>query len=86
LAEGTPVLGIASNLDQYLAMSAVRDAGAGILLRASTVTEQAVADAARTLLEQPSYREAAERAKQALADHDHRELFPAALARVLGPH
>lgn len=52
LAEGTPIVGIPSNLDQFLAMTAIRDAGAGVMLRASTVTPEQVRDAvleARTL-------------------------------------
>ena len=82
LAEGCPVLGIASNLDQYLAMTAIRDRGAGILLRASTLTEQAVEQAARTILEQPSYALAAEQARQELRKYDCGERFLSAMARV----
>ncbi|HEX2658646.1 MAG TPA: nucleotide disphospho-sugar-binding domain-containing protein, partial [Polyangia bacterium] len=37
LSQGRPVLGIASNLDQYLAMTAIERAGAGLLLRAGTL-------------------------------------------------
>jgi UDP:flavonoid glycosyltransferase YjiC (YdhE family) len=37
LSQGRPVLGIAFNLDQYLAMTAIQDAGAGILLRAGAL-------------------------------------------------
>ena len=38
LAEGTPVVGLPSNLDQYLSMQAIERAGAGILLRSGTAT------------------------------------------------
>jgi UDP:flavonoid glycosyltransferase YjiC (YdhE family) len=40
LAEGRPILGIAANLDQHLAMTAIQDAGAGLLLRAGTLTRE----------------------------------------------
>ena len=50
LAAGRPVLGIAANLDQYLAMTAIENAGAGVLLRAGTLTAAAVRRAVTDLL------------------------------------
>ncbi|MDB4990355.1 MAG: putative glycosyl transferase [Myxococcaceae bacterium] len=79
LAQGKPVLGIASNLDQYLAMTAVRDAGAGILLRADSLTADAVTAAARQLLEQPKYRLAAEGIAVELRGYDCHERFASVL-------
>jgi UDP:flavonoid glycosyltransferase YjiC (YdhE family) len=38
LAEGTPIVGIRAGPDQFLAATAIRDAGGGLLMRASTVT------------------------------------------------
>jgi UDP:flavonoid glycosyltransferase YjiC (YdhE family) len=70
LAEGRPVLGIASNLDQYLAMTAIRDVGAGILLRSDSLTVDAVEQAGRALREQPSYRERAAEVARELAAYD----------------
>src|SRR5690606_32296797 len=40
LSQGTPVLGIASNLDQYLAMQVIERAGAGVLVKARSVSVQ----------------------------------------------
>nr|ANY58031.1 Glycosyl transferase [uncultured bacterium] len=80
LAEGCPVLGIASNLDQYLAMSAIQERGAGILLRGSTVTREQVAQAATTLLEEPSYRARARVAQEELCAYDSRARFRTALS------
>lgn len=82
LREGKPVLGIAQNLDQYLAMTAVRDAGAGILLRSDSVTEQAVTAAAQALLEDERYRLAAERIASELAGYDSAQRFGALLATL----
>lgn len=50
LAAGSPVIGIASNLDQYLAMGALEQAGLGRRLRAGTTTAAQVATAIRDLL------------------------------------
>ena len=61
LAEGRPVLGIANNLDQYLAMTAIEDAGAGLLVRSGTLTREPLADALGRLVSEPSYTQAAER-------------------------
>jgi UDP:flavonoid glycosyltransferase YjiC (YdhE family)/uncharacterized protein (DUF2141 family) len=70
LAEGTPVVGIASNFDQYLAMTAIEAAGAGKLVRAGHVTDSAVASAVTTVLGSASYRDAAARVQRNFASHD----------------
>jgi UDP:flavonoid glycosyltransferase YjiC (YdhE family) len=59
LAVGTPVLGICSNLDQYLNMQAVEAGGAGQLLRAGEATAAAIRQAVEELLVDPGYRQAA---------------------------
>ncbi len=51
LAAGRPVLGLASNMDQYLAMTAIENAGAGLLLRAGDVTPAHLRSAMCALLE-----------------------------------
>jgi UDP:flavonoid glycosyltransferase YjiC (YdhE family) len=45
LAAGKPVIGVASNLDQHLSMSAIETAGAGRLLRAGKLAPEEVRDA-----------------------------------------
>lgn len=84
LAQGRPVLGIASNLDQFLAMTALQDRGAGILLRASAATPDAVEQAARALLASDTHRAAARRAQRELSAYHAAARFEAALARLLG--
>jgi UDP:flavonoid glycosyltransferase YjiC (YdhE family) len=86
LSEGKPVLGIASNLDQYLAMSAIADRGAGILLRGSTVTPELVARAARRLLDEPSFTLAAQRAQRELRAFDCTRRFADVLASLWPQH
>ncbi len=55
LAEGTPVIGLPSNFDQYLAMTAIERAGAGVLVKARRVTDQAVVDAVNRVLRDESF-------------------------------
>jgi UDP:flavonoid glycosyltransferase YjiC (YdhE family) len=59
LAAGTPVVGLAANLDQYLAMEAITRAGAGVLVRAGRATAEAVRGAVAQVLENPAHRQAA---------------------------
>jgi UDP:flavonoid glycosyltransferase YjiC (YdhE family) len=51
--------GIAFNLDQYLAMTAIEDAGAGLLLRAGSVDREQLRGALGRLLSEPSFSAAA---------------------------
>lgn len=70
LAEGTPVLGLPSNFDQYLAMEAVEKAGAGRLLKARTATADSIVEAIQELLTQPTFRTAARHWQVSFASHD----------------
>jgi UDP:flavonoid glycosyltransferase YjiC (YdhE family)/uncharacterized protein (DUF2141 family) len=64
LAEGVPVVGIASNLDQYLAMTAIEKSGAGKLVRAGTITVEGLRAAMTEVLGSDAHREAARRARE----------------------
>jgi UDP:flavonoid glycosyltransferase YjiC (YdhE family) len=55
LAEGTPVVGLPSNFDQYLAMTAIENAGAGVLVKARSATSGAVAVAVLRVLTEESF-------------------------------
>ncbi len=59
LAEGRPVLGIAANLDQHLAMTAIQEAGAGLLLRSGTLARKSLGAALERLVSEPSFTRAA---------------------------
>jgi UDP:flavonoid glycosyltransferase YjiC (YdhE family)/uncharacterized protein (DUF2141 family) len=82
LAEGTPVLGIASNLDQFLAMTAIADAGAGTLLRASTITVPAVRRAVASMLDCAAYRENARAVQRDFAASPFAQRFRGLVARI----
>lgn len=79
LAEGIPVLGVPFNLDQYLAMTAIETAGAGILLRCGTLTEDGVAQASNKLATDLRYRFAAQQIAMTIGsltpcEHFHRAI------------
>ncbi|MGA7120556.1 MAG: nucleotide disphospho-sugar-binding domain-containing protein [Polyangiaceae bacterium] len=84
LHEGVPVLGLPSNLDQYLAMTAIERTGAGELLRAGGADSASVRAAIERMLGSGGHRQAAQRAKAALRSMDPLEMFPAIVRRTVG--
>lgn len=79
LAAGIPVIGLASNLDQYLNMSLIDAAGAGILLRSHGASREQIRAAAQRGLDSVSMRAKAGRLGEAV-----RRLDPAKeLANIL---
>jgi UDP:flavonoid glycosyltransferase YjiC (YdhE family) len=61
LAKGVPVIGIASNLDQFLCMSAVENAQAGLLLRAGQVSANSLRKAVEIILGEEGFRRGAQK-------------------------
>jgi UDP:flavonoid glycosyltransferase YjiC (YdhE family) len=84
LAEGTPVLGLPFNMDQYLSMAAIERAGAGRGLRSGTATVEQVRQLTEALVRDDAAREAALRTRKALLALDARERFPRLVAALLG--
>jgi UDP:flavonoid glycosyltransferase YjiC (YdhE family) len=85
LAAGVPVLGIPSNLDQYLAMQAVCRLGAGVMLRSGGLTRDEVRKAAIRLLDARPVKVAAERAAAYFAEYSCHERFQRILSNLLHP-
>ena len=85
LEAGTPVLGLPSHLDQYLAAEAVARAGAGLYLRSGAATSRAIADAATRLLFEERFRLATSRLQAALAAWDARSRFREFVASAINP-
>lgn len=83
LAAGVPVLGIPSNLDQYLAMQAITRAGAGITLRSGGLTKDQVRKAAVRLLDAPATKRAAEKLADGFAAYDCHARFQDWLSTLL---
>lgn len=79
LAAGVPVLGIASNMDQFLNMGAVVEAGAGMVLRADRVSRAAIRAAASEMFAESRFGVAAEKLASVFATFD----APARFARFV---
>lgn len=75
LAAGIPIIGLAGNLDQYLNMSLIQNAGAGCLLRAATASRRGIQVAVRRGLDSAAMRESAGRLAGALARRDAGAVF-----------
>jgi UDP:flavonoid glycosyltransferase YjiC (YdhE family) len=84
LAEGVPVLGIASNLDQHLAMHYIARAGAGRLLRSEHASGERLRAVTQQMLASPSYRRAAGSVAQEFACWSAADRFRALVAGWLG--
>jgi len=70
LAEGRPVIGIASNLDQYLNMTLITKAGAGILIRAGQASRSSITNAVNTLIDEEQHRRRARALQGIIKSYD----------------
>jgi UDP:flavonoid glycosyltransferase YjiC (YdhE family) len=82
LEQGTPVLGIPSNLDQLLNMHHVVHSGAGLAIRADQVSASRVMDAMRRLLAEAAFTQQAQRLQQAFAGQNAGQNFQAAVTEL----
>jgi len=83
LAAGTPVLGIAGNLDQYLNMQALAAAGVGVLLRSGRLHTAELRQALGRMLTDDSYRVAAAAMAGRFRQYHAAERFQQVLVEVL---
>ena len=84
LAAGVPVLGIASNMDQFLNMQAVVEAGAGIVLRADRISGDGIRAAVNKILVSSHLFIGAGKLANAFSTHDSSRIFAAFAAEVTG--
>jgi UDP:flavonoid glycosyltransferase YjiC (YdhE family) len=84
LAAGVPVLGIPSNLDQYLAMEAITRVGAGVALRSGSLTAPEVRRAAVQLIDDVAIQRRAEEWGRRFATFDCHERFRGWLKEFFG--
>ncbi len=84
LAEGVPVLGIASNMDQHLTMRAVEECGAGILIRAEKTKPDGFRRMVLALLGVPTYQDAAAKIAAEFKAYPVVERFLNFVSSVLG--
>lgn len=84
LMAGVPVVGVASNMDQFMNMAPVHAAGAGITLRADRITTASVRKACENLLDHSLGRAAAQRMGQQMAqEKTAAEVFEEAVTVLL---
>ncbi len=83
LANGVPVIGLCSNMDQLLNMNAVQRLGAGITLRAASLSASDMLESATAMLNNPSYTQAARKIGQILAQFDVGQHFREFVAEIL---
>ncbi len=85
LAAGVPVLGIPTNLDQFLNMDPIVAAGAGQLLRADRVNPARLRETIDRLLNSDSFRQAAGAIQADFARYPAEQLFVEQLAETPVP-
>ena len=83
LGGGTPVLGLAENLDQHLNMRAIVDRGAGLLVRSEHARPAAIRAAVERLLAEPSFRRPPADLAETFARYDAQARFRAVLDEVI---
>jgi UDP:flavonoid glycosyltransferase YjiC (YdhE family) len=83
LSEGTPIVGIPSNLDQLLSAAAMRDAGAGEFLRAATVTSAKIRAAVERVMREERFTQAAQRVAESFTAFDPHARFRATIDEVI---
>ena len=83
LALARPVLGLASNMDQFLNMSAVEHAGCGRLLRSRCSVPQ-IRSAARSILQDLSVTDATEKVAQVLGRYSALDAVRHTLGEIFG--
>ncbi len=83
LIAGKPVLGVCTNIDQFMNMRAVAASGAGLLLRSDRLTAPAVAGAVARLRE-PSFAAAAARVRDSRRQLNAGSELAACIERLIG--
>lgn len=83
LSQGTPVLGLPSNLDQYLATEAIVRAGAGRSVKARRATPEALRSEIHSMLEDSALRDAARQVASRFRVLDAPSTFRAFVQRTL---
>jgi UDP:flavonoid glycosyltransferase YjiC (YdhE family) len=84
VSAGTPVLGLAGNMDQHLNMRSVTTAGVGLLVRSEHATPTAIAQAARRLLDEPDFSVRAKEMADRFTTHNAPAAFANAVERLSG--
>ena len=84
LACGVPVLGIASNMDQFMNMGAVVRSEAGEVVRADCVCVRSIREAVVRMMSEPNGRRGAKRLAMTFDELDSRQNFRDFVSEILG--
>ncbi len=82
LSAGVPILGLPGNLDQFLNMQAIGQAGAGLTMRADRFSANGLASAIHRMLRDGRFRTGAQQVSQWSANHSLRESLLSTLCNV----
>lgn len=83
LGQGRPVIGIATNMDQFLSMAAVEDAGCGRLLRSGSVSTDAIRASVAAVLDDGAMAERASAVAERMARTDCIQVLERVVAELL---
>jgi UDP:flavonoid glycosyltransferase YjiC (YdhE family) len=86
LAANVPVLGIASNMDQFLNIKAIVEAGAGVLLRADRISLEKVRTAVAEIILSNTYADGATKLANTLKRNIAPKQFAAFINEITGCH
>ena len=84
LACGVPVLGIASNMDQFMNMAAIVRSGAGEVVRADRVSVRHIREAVVRMISEPEGRRGAKRLARSFDELDSRQNFRDFVSEIFG--
>lgn len=84
LAAGVPVLGIANNMDQFMNIASVVDAGAGIMMRADRARAGTIQEAVTRLMSTADFKASAQEMAITLARYDAQRRFAELIANLVG--
>jgi UDP:flavonoid glycosyltransferase YjiC (YdhE family) len=83
LVAGRPVLGIPSNMDQYLNMKALKVRGAGEVIRSGKADVRTIRTVIVRMLEEPGFRQAARACSKIFGKYNAASRFSSLIAKVL---
>jgi UDP:flavonoid glycosyltransferase YjiC (YdhE family) len=86
LREGTPVVGIPNNFDQYLATDAIVQAGAGVCVKARLATAENIRESVLTALNDSSLAQAAAGIARRFSTTDSNQAFRAWVEEAIETH
>jgi UDP:flavonoid glycosyltransferase YjiC (YdhE family) len=84
LSHGTPVVGIWSNIDQYLSMRTIEHASAGLCCSAWSLDPQKIRSIISTVLQDPRYRAGAAELAEKFRSYDACQRFRQFVRRITG--